>query len=316
MIGSPSQPRLQRLLWLSVGAALATIALKTAAWLVTDSVGLLSDAAESLVNLVAAIVALATLHFATQPPDPQHRYGHEKAEYFSAGLEGGMILLAALSIGWLALERLLHPAPLREVGVGVVVSAFASAVNFAVGLKLVRVGRVHRSVVLEADGRHLLTDVWTSVGVIAGVVVVAATGVERLDPIIALVVAANIVLTGAGLVRRSIDGLMDRSLPPEAQKSIGLVLDRYAGEQVSFHALRTRQSGRRSFISLHVLVPGSWSVHAGHSLLEQLERDLRAAVPGSTVFTHLEPLEDPESFEDTALERWTAVDRSEERDAG
>jgi cation diffusion facilitator family transporter len=316
MIGSPSQPRLQRLLWLSVGAALATIALKTAAWLLTDSVGLLSDAAESLVNLVAAIVALATLHFATQPPDSQHRYGHEKAEYFSAGLEGGMILLAALSIGWLALERLVHPAPLREVGVGVVVSAVASAVNFAVGLKLVRVGRQHRSVILEADGRHLLTDVWTSVGVIAGVVVVAATGVERLDPVIALVVAANIVVTGAGLVRRSIDGLMDRSLPPAMQDSIALVLDRYAGDEVAFHALRTRQSGRRSFISLHVLVPGSWSVHAGHSLIEQLERDLRAAVPGSTVFTHLEPLEAPESFDDTALERSTAADRSGERDAG
>jgi len=313
MIGSPSQPRLQRLLWLSVGAAVVTIGLKTGAWLLTDSVGLLSDAAESLVNLVAAIVALATLHFATQPPDPQHRYGHEKAEYFSAGLEGGMILLAALSIGWFALERLLHPAPLRDVAVGVVVAAVASGVNFAVGLKLVRVGREFRSIVLEADGRHLLTDVWTSGGVIAGVVLVAATGVERLDPAIALVVAANIVVTGAGLVRRSIDGLMDRSLPPHVQAAIGDVLERYANDEVAFHALRTRQSGRRSFISLHVLVPGSWSVHAGHSLLEQLERDVRAAVPGSTVFTHLEPLEDPESFEDTALERSEGID---ERFAG
>ena len=306
MTGSPSQPRLQRLLWLSVGAAVVTIGLKTGAWLVTDSVGLLSDAAESLVNLVAAIVAVATLHFATQPPDPQHRYGHEKAEYFSAGLEGGMILLAALSIGWLALERLLHPAPLRDVGVGVAVAAVASGVNFAVGLKLVRVGREFRSIVLEADGRHLLTDVWTSAGVIAGVVLVAATSIERLDPVIALAVAANIVVTGYGLVRRSIDGLMDRSLPPQAQAAIGDVLERYASDEVAFHALRTRQSGRRSFMSLHVLVPGSWSVQAGHSLLERLEHDLRAAVPGSTVFTHLEPLEDPESFQDTALERSAA----------
>jgi len=296
-------PRLERLLWLAVGAAAATIALKTAAWLLTDSVGLLSDAAESLVNLVAAIVALATLRWASQPPDSDHLYGHEKAEYFSAGLEGGMILLAALTIAWLALDRLIHPAALQAVGVGLAVSSVASVVNLGVGLQLLRAGRRHGSIVLEADGRHLMTDVITSVGVIVGVGLVALTGIERLDPVIALAVAANIVLTGIHLMRRSIDGLMDRALPSPSQEAIGAVLDRYADDRVTFHAVRTRQAGRRSFVSLHVLVPGSWSVHEGHVLLELLERDLRIAVPAATVFTHLEPIEDAASFADTTLDR-------------
>ena len=300
---------LTRLLWLSIAAAVLTIGLKTAAWLLTDSVGLLSDAAESVVNLVAATVALATLHWASQPPDPHHPYGHEKAEYFSAGLEGGMILLAAVSIAWFALERLLHPAALQDVGVGLAVSVVASLVNLGVGVQLVRAGRRHRSIVLEADGRHLLTDVWTSGGVIVGVGLVAVTGVERLDPLIALAVAANIVFTGVGLIRRSIDGLMDRSLPSESQAAIQKVIDGYASSDVTFHALRTRRAGRRSFISLHVLVPGAWSVHAGHTLVERLERDLRQAVPGATVFTHLEPIDDPESFADTSLERGHPGDR-------
>ena len=298
-----TQPRLTRLLWLAVAAAAATIALKTTAWLLTGSVGLLSDAAESVVNLVTAIVAVATLRWASQPPDDQHLYGHEKAEYFSAGVEGSMILLAALTIAWLALDRLLHPAPLQDVGVGLIVSAAAAAINLGVGLLLLRGGRRHRSIALEADGHHLMTDVWTSVGVILGVGLVAVTGVERLDPVVALAVAANIVVTGGRLLRRFVDGLMDRALPPERQAAIQTVLDRYATERVAFHALRTRQAGRRSFISLHVLVPGSWSVHEGHVLLELLERDLRAAVPEATVFTHLEPIEDAASFADTRLER-------------
>jgi cation diffusion facilitator family transporter len=298
-----TQPRLARLLWLSIAAAAATIALKTTAWLLTGSVGLLADAAESVVNLVTAIVALAALRWASQPPDDEHLYGHEKAEYFSAGAEGTMILLAAVTIASLAIDRLLHPAALQDVGVGLIVSAAASAINLGVGLMLLRYGRRHRSIALEADGHHLMTDVWTSMGVIAGVGLVAVTGIERLDPVVALAVAANIVVTGARLLRRSVDGLMDRVLPPETQAAIREVLDRYAGERVAFHALRTRQSGRRSFISLHVLVPGSWSVHEGHVLLELLERDLRAAVPEATVFTHLEPIEDAASFADTRLER-------------
>jgi len=300
---STGEAKLARLLWLSVAAAVVTIALKTGAWLVTGSVGLLSDAAESLVNLVAAIVALATLHWASQPPDPDHRYGHEKAEYFSAGLEGGMILVAALGIAGLALSRLLHPAALQDVGAGLAVSAAASAINLVVALQLLRAGRRHHSILLEADGRHLMTDVWTSAGVILGVGLVAATGIERLDPAIALAVAANIVFTGGRLVRRSIDGLMDHALPADDETRIQAVLDRYASDCVAFHALRTRQAGRRSFMSVHVLVPGSWSVHEGHAFLELVERDLRSAVPSATVFTHLEPIEDAASFADVALER-------------
>ena len=248
--------RLTRLLWLSVAAAVATISLKTAAWLLTGSVGLLSDAAESVVNLVAALVAVATLHWASQPPDDEHAYGHTKAEYLSAGLEGALILLAAASIAATATPRLIDPQPLEDVGIGLAVSVAASAINLAVGVLLVREGRLARSVILEADGKHLLTDVWTSVGVIAGVAAVALTDWEPLDPIIALLVAANIVFTGVQLVRRSAGGLMDRSLASTALTDIEEVLDRFREQGVGFHALRTRQAGQRAFISIHVVVPG------------------------------------------------------------
>ncbi len=306
---SSLQGRLTRLLWLSIGAALLTIGLKTAAWLLTDSVGLLSDAAESIVNLVAASVALATLHWASQPPDPHHPYGHEKAEYFSAGLEGGMILLAAVSIAWFALERLLHPAALQDVAAGLAVSAVASAINLWVGVQLVRAGRRHRSIVLEADGRHLLTDVWTSGGVIVGVALVAVTGVERLDPLIALVVAANIVFTGIGLLRRSIDGLIDRSLPSESQAAIN-ARDRTIRHRRGHVSRPENTPGRQPIVHLPPRARARVVERAGWAYpLEQLDRDLRQAVPGATVFTHLEPIEDPESFADTSLERDKAGDR-------
>src|SRR3954454_6347589 len=213
-----NQQRLFRLLWLSIAAAVATISLKTVAWLLTGSVGLLSDAAESVVNLVAAIVALLALRWATKPADEDHAYGHAKAEYFSAGVEGALIFVAAISIAVAAVSRLIDPQAIDDVGVGLAVSAVASAINLAVGLVLLRAGRRHRSITLEADGRHLMTDVWTSAGVIIGVAAVAVTGWERLDPIVALLVAANIVITGVGLVRRSVGGLMDRALPePELE---------------------------------------------------------------------------------------------------
>ena len=198
--------RLTRLVWLSIAAAVATIALKTLAWRLTDSVGFLSDAAESVVNLVAALVALVTIRWATRPPDDEHMYGHEKAEYFSAGVEGALILVAAASITWFAIGRLLHPVAIEDAGVGIVVSAAASSINLVVGLILIRAGREHRSITVEADGKHLLTDVWTSVGVIVGVALVWMTGWERLDPLIALAVAANIVFMGATLIRRSAEG--------------------------------------------------------------------------------------------------------------
>jgi cation diffusion facilitator family transporter len=222
-------------------------------------------------------------------------------------------MVAAASIGWLAIQRLLHPVPLEDVGVGLAVSAGASLINLLVGLTLVRTGRRRRSITVEADGRHLLTDVWTSVGVIAGVAVVALTGWERLDALIALAVAANIVFTGVKLVRRSSGGLMDHALAPGEQAALDAALARYRSEGIGFHAVRNRQAGRRSFVSMHVLVPGGWTIQRGHELLEQIEADVRSALPNSTVFTHIEPVEDPRSFDDTTLDREQASSATNER---
>jgi cation diffusion facilitator family transporter len=298
-----NQRRLFNLLWLSVAAALATISLKTAAWLLTGSVGLLSDAAESVVNLVAAVVAMLALRWALKPADEEHAYGHAKAEYFAAGVEGSLIVVAAVTIAVTAISRLLDPQPIEQAGVGVAVSAAASLINLGVGYLLLTTGRRERSIVLEADGKHLMTDVWTSAGVIAGVIAVALTGWERLDPIIALAVAANIVVTGSGLVRRSAGGLMDRALDTSELAKIHAALEPFERDGVRFHALRTRQAGSRAFVSLHVLVPGAWTVQQGHDVVEDVEDELRRQLPHATVFTHLEPAEDPRSFADTALDR-------------
>ncbi len=298
-----NQQRLFRLLWLSIAAAVATISLKTVAWLLTGSVGLLSDAAESVVNLVAAVVAMVALHWAVKPPDEEHAYGHAKAEYFSAGVEGALIVVAAIGIAITAIDRLLHPQPIEDVGIGLAVSVLASLINLSVGLLLVRTGRRERSIVLEADGKHLITDVWTSVGVIIGVAGVAITGWDRLDALIAIAVAVNIVLAGSGLVRRSAGGLMDRALGEAERAQIQEVLDAFERNGVQFHALRTRQAGSRAFLSVHVLVPGSWTVQHGHDVVEDLEAALRERLPYANVFTHLEPAEDPRSFADTALDR-------------
>ncbi|MBE2319331.1 cation transporter [Solirubrobacter sp. CPCC 204708] len=296
--------RLIRLLWLSIAAALATITLKTVAYLLTGSIGLLSDAAESVVNLVAAVVAMAALRWARKPADEEHAYGHQKAEYFSAGVEGTLVLVAAVSIIIAALGRLLDPQPIDSAGLGLAVSAGATLINLAVGVVLLRAGRAERSIVVEADGRHLLTDVWTSVGVIAGVAAVALTGWEVLDPLIALAVAVNIVVMGGALVRRSVGGLMDRALDRQDRVQIDAVIAAFREhEGIDFHALRTRQAGSRAFVSVHVLVPGAWTVQHGHDLVERFEDDLRARLPHATIFTHLEPVEDPKSFADTELDR-------------
>jgi cation diffusion facilitator family transporter len=294
---------LTKFAWLSVAAAVATIALKAAAYLITNSVGLLSDALESLVNLAAASMALAMLTVAARPPDEVYAFGYGKAEYFSSGVEGALILLAAAGIVWTALPRLAAPQPLEQVGIGLAVSVLASAINFAVARRLLKAGKEYRSITLEADARHLLTDVWTSAGIIAGVVAVSLTGWTRVDPLIALVVAANILWTGAQLLRRSLLGLLDAALPAADQKAIKDVLSQYDSRGIRHHALRTRRSGTRSFISLHVLVPGAWTVQRGHEVLEHVERDIRAAVPGSSVFTHLEAVDDPASWEDIELDR-------------
>lgn len=294
---------LTRFAWLSIAAALVTIALKTGAYLITGSVGLLSDAVESVVNLIGGIMALAMLTIAARPADEDHAYGHGKAEYFSSGLEGGLILVAALSIAAAAVMRLIIPKPLQELGLGIVVSLAASAVNLLVALLILRAGRKHNSITLEANAHHLLTDVWTSVGVLGGVGIVALTGWQRLDPIVALLVAANIVWTGVGIVRRSIGGLMDTALSADEVAAVRKVFPAYEQTGVQFHALRTRQAGARKFVSVHVLVPGDWTVQRGHELLERIEDDIRRTISEAVVFTHLESLDDPASWEDQTLER-------------
>ncbi|ABG05784.1 cation diffusion facilitator family transporter [Rubrobacter xylanophilus DSM 9941] len=288
---------------LSVAAAVATVGLKLGAYLLTGSVGLFSDAAESLVNFAAAAAALWALTVAARPPDEEHAYGHGKVEYFASGLESALIILAAGWIGVSAWERLVDPEPLSHIPAGLALSGVAAAINGAVALVLLRAGRRLRSITLEADARHLMTDVWTTAGVIAGVAAARLTGWLALDPLIALAVAANIVWTGVRLLRETASGLLDRALPPEDQETIAGVLSRYEREGVRFHALRTRASGQRRFVSMHVLVPGRWTVKQGHDLAEKIEKDLRAALPGSTVFLHIEPSEDPASFADQGLDR-------------
>lgn len=298
-----NRTRLVRYAWLSIVAAIVTISLKAGAYWLTNSVGLLSDALESLVNVVAAGVAMAMISIASRPPDDDHAYGHDKAEYFSSGVEGGLILLAAGSIVLTSSQRLMDPHPIEQPTIGIVISVIASVINFVVSRVLLRVGRRENSIALEADAYHLMTDVWTSAGVIIGIVAVIFTGWQWLDPVIALIVAANIVWSGIKLVQRSAMGLLDTSLPAEERKTILQILERYCLKSVSYHALRTRQSGPRRFVSVHILVPGEWTVQQGHQLLERIERDIRAALPNTTVTTHLEPLEDPNSFDDVALDR-------------
>ena len=289
---------------LSIAAAVVTIGLKLGAYYLTGSVGLFSDAAESVVNLVAAVAALWALTLAVRPPDEEHAFGHNKAEYFSSGLESALIIIAAAWIGVAAWDRLTDPQPLQNVGLGLSVTLVAAAVNGGVALVLLRAGRRLRSITLRADAQHLFTDVWTSAGVVLGVFLVYLTGWLVLDPLIGLVVAANILWTGSRLLRDTAQGLLDRALPPEDQKSIFSVLSRYERQGIRFHALRTRAAGQRRFVSMHVLVPGRWTVKRGHDLSEELEGELADALQGTTTFfIHIEPSEDPVSFEDQSLDR-------------
>lgn len=301
--------------WISLFAALGTIALKGGAWLLTGSVGLFSDALESVVNLVAAGAALFALKVAARPPDEEHAYGHTKAEYFSSGFEGALVLVAALGILYAGVVRLLDPQPVQQLTLGIGLAAVASVINLVVARILAGAARDHGSAALEADARHLMADVWTSVAVIGGLGVVTVTGWQIVDPLLALLVGANVVRMGLPLLRRSMLGLLDTALPESDQRAVEEVLDRYrtkgdAGEgaeagdeRIEFHALRTRRAGRWRFVSFHVLVPGEWSVQRGHDLLEEIEESVLDRLPGTTVFTHLEPLEDPVSFTDTGLVR-------------
>jgi len=295
---------LTRFAWLSISAAVATIALKAGAYALTGSIGLLSDAIESLVNLAGAAMALFMLAIAARPADEDHVYGHTKAEYFASITEGLLILGAAAGILITAVQRLIYPKAMEQLGLGLVVSAAASLINFTVSRVLLKVGREHHSISLEADAHHLMTDVWTSAGVIGGVAVAGLTGWQSLDPIVAILVGFNIIWTGIQLVRRSVSGLMDAALPKQERDLIENVMARYRARGVEFHALRTRQAAARRFISVHVLVPGETTVHDAHHIVEDFETDLRSAMGGVvTVFTHLEPAEDEISMDDMNLDR-------------
>src|SRR5688572_30513234 len=295
---------LVRYAWLSVAAAVATITLKTVAWLVTDSVGLLSDAMESLVNLAAALLAVSMLRLAAAPPDAEHPYGRFKAEYVSSGIEGALIVFAAISIVYSALPRLATPQAIDAPLLGLALSAAATAINLAVALVLISVGKREHSIALEGDGRHLMSDVWTSVGVIAGVALVAATGWLILDPLIALAVAAHIIWTGALLVRRSFRGLLDVAIPAADLAEIEKIFAEYRKRHaVDFHALLTRRAGSRRFISFHLLVPDEWTVARAHELSEEIESRIRSLVENAILLTHIEPIRQPASYDDIKLER-------------
>jgi cation diffusion facilitator family transporter len=296
---------LKRYIYLSIVAALLTITLKLTAYFLTNSVGLLSDALESCVNLVAAVVALIMLNLAEKPPDKEHEFGHNKAEYFSSAIEGGLIVLAAFSIIWSAVPRIFHPQPLENIGMGLLVAVGASMINLAVSIILVKNGKKNNSITLEADGKHLMTDVLTSGGVLLGIALVKLSGWLVLDGIVAIGVAINIIWTGYQLIRRSASGLLDTAIPESETDKINQVLERYKQQNIKFHSLMTRQAGQRKFISLQLLMPGTWNIHQGHQLAEKIEKDIRMLFPGThtTVFTHLEPVEDAASMLDISIDR-------------
>jgi cation diffusion facilitator family transporter len=296
---------LERYAWLSLAAALATIALKTLAWAVTGSVGMLSDALESLINLAAALLALAMLRLAAAPPDAAHPYGRFKAEYFASGAEGALIAFASLSIAVTAVPRLVSPQPIEAPGLGIALSVAATAINLGVALAMLSAGKRLHSIAIEADGHHLMTDVWTSVGVVAGVALVAVTGWLILDPLIALAVAVHILWTGFMLMRRSFAGLLDAAIPKAELGDIEKIFAEYRRRYgVEFHALLTRQAGARRFVSFHLLVPDAWPVDRAHQLSEEVEERIRSLVPRAITLSHIEPISQPASYDDIKLERW------------
>jgi cation diffusion facilitator family transporter len=286
---------------LSIMAALITFAMNSIAYWLTDSVGLLSNAAEALINLAAALIALFCLWFASRPVDVSHTYGHEKIEYFSSGLEGMLILVAAAGIAWYAVMRLLAPRPLDHLGVGSLLALVAALVNLVVAIILLRVGKAAESIVLEADGKHLLTDVWTSAAVLCGLGLVWLTDIHWFDPIVALLVSANICWTAIDLVRRSFDGLMDHALPADELDTVRAAISEHLEPGTTFHALRTRRAGAHRFADFHLLVPGKYSVQRAHDLTERIEAAVRAALPDIEVTVHIEPIEEKAAWEDSAL---------------
>lgn len=297
------QPSLRLYMFLSIAAAVVTMAVKFLGYLLTGSVGLFSDAAESVVNLVAALVGLWAITLSARPADEEHTYGHTKAEYFSSGVEGALILVAALVIAFEAIPRLLHPEQISQAFVGLAFSGLGAVINGGLGWFMLREGKRQRSITLEADAHHLFADVYTTLGVVIGIVLVALTRWYILDPIVALLVAVNIIWTGVKLLRQTGSGLLDAALPKEDLEVVNKALDPYRRRGIVFHAVRTRMAGRRRFVSFHVIVPGAWTVLKGHALCEEIELALHEALPDSTIFTHLEPAEDPVTFEDLELDR-------------
>jgi cation diffusion facilitator family transporter len=300
-LSAKSLPSARSYAALSIIAAVMTIALKFGAYFLTGSVGLLSDAFESIVNLVAALAAFWALSYASKPPDAEHTFGHSKAEYFSSALEGILILVAAVSIAVASVERLIHPHPIEQAGLGLGLALVATAINGGVAWILLQASRRLRSISLYADAHHLLTDVWTSVGVVLGIGLVSITGWEVLDPIVALLVAANIVWAGVKLLRETGAGLLDTAIPAAEHQKILLIMSEYESQGIQFHAMRTRVAGTHRFVSFHVLVPGAWTVQRGHDLCESIEQAISLALPGTDITTHLEPAEDPISWDDIKL---------------
>jgi cation diffusion facilitator family transporter len=296
---------LKKYVYLSIVAALLTISLKLIAYLLTNSVGLLSDSLESCVNLVAAVVALIMLKLAEKPPDKEHVFGHNKAEYFSSAIEGGLIVLAAFSIIWAAIPRIIHPQPLENLSVGLLIAVGASLINLVTSIILVKNGKKYNSITLDADGKHLMTDVITSGGVLLGIALMKLTGWLILDGIVATGVALNIIWTGYKLIKRSASGLLDTAISNEETDKINQVLEKYRQQNIKFHSLMTRQSGQRKFILVHILMPGAMNIHQGHNLAEKVELDIRMLFPNTqtTVFTHLEPIEDLSSMLDISIDR-------------
>ncbi|TXG81450.1 MAG: cation transporter [Thermomicrobiales bacterium] len=287
--------------WLSIGAAIVTIALKFGAYVITDSIGLLSDAVESLVNLVAAGTALFALWYSTRPVDRSHNYGHQKIEFFSAAIEGALILVAAGSIVWFSIQRLFDPRPIASASLGLFIAVLASLINLALARAMLRVARKHESVVLEADGQHLMTDVWTTVGVVTALIVASVTGWQWVDPIVGLMVAANIVRIGFGLLHGSFDGLMDRAIPPEEEHRMRMAIETMLPPGVTYHALRTRRAGSHRVVDLHLLVPGAQRVRDAHQLSKRIETAIASTYPGTETVIHIEPVEDPDAWLDSDL---------------
>ena len=289
---------LASIVWISIVASILTISIKSAAYCITGSVGFMSDAMESLINLAAGIVAFIMLTIASRPPDAEHPFGHDKAEYFSSLIEGVLIVLAALGIVYAAINRIYHPQPLQALNMGMVLSVLATLINLVTSRILLYYGRKHNSITLEADAHHLMTDVWTTVGIIVGIFLVKLTHWQILDPLMAIVVAMSIVYTGTRLIIRSTDGLMDSKLSEKELITIKQILDRYKEKDIDYHALYTRQASSKRFISFHLLCPADFTVHKAHEITKVIEKEIALQLPHSDIFIHLEPINDPDAFDD------------------